>query len=284
MTSAYHPQSNGLTERFNQTLSNCILTKVNVEEMNWDELLDPILFSYRVTKQVSTKYSLFYIMFGREPRLPIDVELMPQQSFSDTWSKPTEEVTAIVEQQLKVHKTLSHKASINIQEAQAKQKEYYDRKHQPEELEVGTKVLRENTAQKQRKGGKLSDKWLGPYIVHQQMGKGVYQLKTVSGTVLKQKCNISRLKVYYGIDRHDNTSAVRESSSPGTQDGPHAASESSSGTQDGLHVASENSSGTQDGSHTASESSTGTQGGPHIASKKDGAIKCGLPEMHTTLM
>ena len=84
-----------------------------------------------------------------------------------------------MDQQLKVHKSLDHKASANIQEAQTKQKEYYNCKHQPEELAVGTKVLPENTAQKQRKGGKLSDKWLGPYIVHKQMGKGVYQLKTV---------------------------------------------------------------------------------------------------------
>ena len=243
--------------------------------MNWDELLDPILFSYRVTKQASTKYSPFYMMFGREPRLPIDVELMSQQSSSDTLSQPTEEeVTAIVDQQLKVHKTLAHKASANIHEAQTKQKEYYDRKHQPEELAVGTKVLRENTAQKQRKGGKLSDKWLGPYIVHKQMGKGVYQLKTVSGTVLKQKCNVSRLKVYHGIDRHENTSAECENSSS-IQDGPHAASENSSSTQDGPHAASENSSSTQDGPHAASENSNSTQDGPHAASENSNSTQDG---------
>lgn len=68
------------------------------------------------------------MMFGRELRLPVDVELMSQQSSSDTLSKPTE-VTAIVDQQLKVHKTLAHKASANIQDAQTQQKEYYD--HQP---------------------------------------------------------------------------------------------------------------------------------------------------------
>ena len=55
----------------------------------------------------------------------------------------------------------------------------------------------ENTQQKQRKGGKLSDRWLGPYTINRNLGKGVYELKNSSGRVLKMKCNIARLKVMY---------------------------------------------------------------------------------------
>ena len=47
------------------------------------------------------------------------------------------------------------KAESNISWAQKKQKEAYDRKHHPEDVVVETQVLLENTAQKQRKGGKL---------------------------------------------------------------------------------------------------------------------------------
>ena len=53
----------------------------------------------------------------------------------------------------------------------------------------------ENTQQKQRKGGKLCDRWLGPYTVNRNLGKGVYELRNSSGRVLKTKCNIARLKV-----------------------------------------------------------------------------------------
>ena len=62
VTSAYHPQTNGLTERFNQTLSFSLIAKINEDQSNWDMLLDLILFSYRVTRQSSTKYSpyIFY--------------------------------------------------------------------------------------------------------------------------------------------------------------------------------------------------------------------------------
>ena len=87
------------------------------------------------------------------------------------------------------------KAESNISAAQERQKQTYDRKHQPEEIAEGTQVLLENTAQKQRKGGKLEPAWLGPYVIHRCIGKGLYELSR-DGKVIKKKANISRLKVY----------------------------------------------------------------------------------------
>ena len=68
------------------------------------------------------------------------------------------------------------KAESCITSAQKRQKETYDRKRQPGEIAVGTQVLLENTAQKQRKGGKLEPAWLGPYNINRCVGKGVYEL------------------------------------------------------------------------------------------------------------
>ena len=65
-----------------------------------------------------------------------------------------------------------------------------------QELKPGTKVLVENTYQKQRKGGKLEDKYKGPYTIHKSFGKGVYELVNADGKILKSKHNITRLKVY----------------------------------------------------------------------------------------
>ena len=63
-------------------------------------------------------------------------------------------------------------------------------------LKVGTVVLLENTMQKQRKGGKLEPLWLGPYTIHRDLGKGLYELSNQAGMVLKKKVNIARLKEY----------------------------------------------------------------------------------------
>ena len=59
-----------------------------------------------------------------------------------------------------------------------------------------TVVLLENTMQKQHKGGKLEPLWLGPYTIHRDLGKGLYELSNQAGMVLKRKANIARLKEY----------------------------------------------------------------------------------------
>ena len=65
VTSAYHPQTNGLTERFNQTLQTALLKYVNDSQTDWDYHLPAILFAYRTSKQKATKYSPFELMFCR---------------------------------------------------------------------------------------------------------------------------------------------------------------------------------------------------------------------------
>ena len=66
----------------------------------------------------------------------------------------------------------------------------------PNVLQIGTKVLKENTRRKQCKGGKMDGCWLGLYTINRYIGKGMYELKDKKGTVLKTKVNIKRLKVY----------------------------------------------------------------------------------------
>lgn len=68
-----------------------------------------------------------------------------------------------------------------------------------QELKPGTKVLVENTYQKERKGGKLEDKYKGPYKINKSLGKGVYELINSNGKILKSKHNITRLKVYANL-------------------------------------------------------------------------------------
>lgn len=72
---AYHPQTDGLTERFNKTLCSMLAMFVNESHTDWDLLLPFVLFAYRTSVQKSTRETPFYMVFGRDARLPIDAAL-----------------------------------------------------------------------------------------------------------------------------------------------------------------------------------------------------------------
>ena len=71
LSSPYHPQTNGLVERFNQTLCKK-LAKLSEEIDQWDEFVDPVLMAYRTTKHSATGVMPFLLTYGRNAVLPID--------------------------------------------------------------------------------------------------------------------------------------------------------------------------------------------------------------------
>ena len=82
-TTAYHPQTYGLFERFNGTLAEGLFMYVSTHQTDCDQHLPMILFAYRVSPNATTRESPFYLLYGREPRLPIDVSLlMPSDNLS----------------------------------------------------------------------------------------------------------------------------------------------------------------------------------------------------------
>ena len=79
-TTPYHLQSDGLVERFNRTLLEMLSTTV-VDEHDWDLSLPTLLLAYRTSVQETTGTTPFQLMFGRNPRLPEDIQYsLPVQS------------------------------------------------------------------------------------------------------------------------------------------------------------------------------------------------------------
>ena len=67
-TSAYHPQCNGETERFNRTMNAMLAQYVDKNQKDWEVWLPSVLFAYRTAAHSSTGHSPYEMVFGRYPK------------------------------------------------------------------------------------------------------------------------------------------------------------------------------------------------------------------------
>ena len=119
-TTAYHPQTDGLVERFNHTLCQSVSMYVSRDQKDWDTHLPAILFGFRVSPHETTGDSPFYLLYGREPRLPVDVSLLPPSQVSNF---VREHRARIVQTSEEAHAI----ARKNIQRTQQNMKDRHDR-------------------------------------------------------------------------------------------------------------------------------------------------------------
>eukprot|EP00731_Ephydatia_muelleri_P018182 Em0011g222a len=141
LTTPYHPQANGLDERFNQTLQNMLVKYVSSKKDMWSHYLDTCAFAYNTSRHDSTKYTPFMLMFGRRATLPIDVELERQCSedlCKTYWELDEHPYPAVFSE----HARILEEAKGNIIAAQLRQKEAYDKKHcKPDQFQCDQLLL-----------------------------------------------------------------------------------------------------------------------------------------------
>ena len=177
-TTPYHPQGNGQCERFNSTLCNMLGTLSEEEKSDWKSYLGCMTHAYNCTKHASTTYSPYYLMFGRHPRLPIDVEFgLPKSNSGDNSSKSR------YAQKLRRRLNYAFQKATKVANQQAnKYKSSYDKSIKGPQLQEKDLVLVKIVAHKGRH--KLQDKWEPEeYVVVEQpiAGTPVYRVQPVTG-------------------------------------------------------------------------------------------------------
>jgi len=190
-TTAYHPQCDGLIERFNDTLVRTI-SKLQLENPNdWDELVPPALFSYNTSIQESTKFTPYYVIHARKPVLVIERAVEggsrnPMGSLSHYMGQIEEQLqdtTAIAKQ--------------NLDNAQVRQKALYDTRvsHARHPFKEGNQVwLMNKVPPKAGQSSKFHPKWLGPYTIMKQSSPVNYIIEGHLGR--ENNIHVQRLKRY----------------------------------------------------------------------------------------
>lgn len=179
LTSAYHPQSNGACEKTNQTICKLLSTLAHKEPENWDLHLPMATFSYNCSTNLSTKFSPFYLLFGRLPTLSID------ESVSTNYKNLSK-----YEIHLRHYWPMIRELSLmNSLEAKQAQKENHDNYRRTEELNSGDEVLIRTLPVVQ----KIGTRFEGPYVVAEKKGPNNYAIKRKNKT---ENFHIERLKKY----------------------------------------------------------------------------------------
>ena len=135
-TSPYHLQTNGAIERIHQTLRRMIAKMDPEERAKWPSHLGPILIAYNATRSLITGYLPYFLMFGRQPRLPVNL-LFPTVR-RDENSQTTDKYVMSLYDKLK--SALASARDTALLEAQ-RQKRLYDHRAGAVELHPGDKVL-----------------------------------------------------------------------------------------------------------------------------------------------
>jgi hypothetical protein len=167
-SSAYHPQTSGQMERVNQILEDMLQACVLEFPQKWDDCLPLAELSYNNSFQESIKMAPFEALYGQRCRTPLN------------WSEPGERCffrTDMVKETEEKVRRIIH----NLKEAQARQKNYADRRRKPLYFEVEDYVYLKVSPMKgvSRFGvkGKLAPRYIGPFPILERYGPVAYRLQ-----------------------------------------------------------------------------------------------------------
>ena len=135
--------------------------------------------------------SPFYVLYGREPRLPIDVKYLPPAA--DDLSTSVLDYRKRVVEKVELAQNLARE---NLQRAQQKMKDYYDQKTKEPVFEVGQRVWVYTPRTRKGLSKKLMHNWLGPYRIVEKLSPVHFKLRTITNKKVAFSCHANRMKPF----------------------------------------------------------------------------------------
>lgn len=190
-TTPYHPQTEGLVEKFIQTLKQMLHRFVNETGADWNQWLPYLLFAYKEVPQASLGFSPFELLYGRDVRGPLAL-------LEETW-KGGQRITSSqsvvfyvlhMREKLESITQLAHKNSIKFDQ---RQRTWYDKKARARNFQPGAKVLVILPSD----NSELLAKWQGPFEVVRKLGSTTYEIALPGQSRSKRVLHINLLKEWH---------------------------------------------------------------------------------------
>jgi hypothetical protein len=189
-STTFHPQTDGQTKVVNRALSTMLWAVLKDNLRLWEECLPHIVFAYNHSIHSTTKLSLFMVVYGFNPRAPIDLLPLP------TFEIVNLDATQCSEFILKLHET----TKLQIEKMNENYRIDTSKGRKEVQLEPGDLVwvhFRKNRFPDLRKS-KLMPCVVGPYKVLAKINDNAYTLELPLDFRISPTFNISDLKSYMG--------------------------------------------------------------------------------------